>query len=112
MGKDTVVSLAKPAEYRDELTELLRLGARQLVMQAVEVELERFLAQYHHLRDSNGRKAIVRNGYLPRREILTGLGPVGIRVARTRDRSGAACPGRSRHRRRQTRRRGPPPTRQ
>ena len=95
MGKDTVVSFSKPAEYADELTELLRLGARQLLMQAVEVELEQFLAQYDHLRDSNGRKAIVRNGYLPRREIVTGLGPVGIRVARTRDRSGSGIVFRS-----------------
>ena len=32
---------------------------------------------------------MVRNGYLPSREVLTGVGPVRVRVPRTRDRSGA-----------------------
>ncbi len=86
MTKDTVVTFKKPAEFEDELTELLRRGARHLLMQAVEVELEQFLAKYDHLRDSRGRRVVVRNGYLPERKIMTGLGPVEIRVARTRDR--------------------------
>ena len=95
MIKDTVVTFKKPAEFQDELTELLRAGARHLLMQAVEVELEHFLAEYEHVRDAKGRRAIVRNGYLPKRKILTGLGPVEIRVARTRDRSGAGIVFRS-----------------
>ena len=36
-----------------------------------------------------GRRSVVRNGYLPSREVLTGIGPVRVRVPRTRDRSGA-----------------------
>jgi len=87
MTKDTVVTFKKPVEFQDELTELLRAGARHLLMQAVEVELEHFLAEYEHVRDAKRRRVIVRNGYLPKRKILTGLGPVEIRVARTRDRS-------------------------
>jgi transposase-like protein len=95
MTKDTVVTFRKPAEFQDELTELLRTGARHLLMQAVEVELEQFLAKYDHLRDSGGRRVVVRNGYLPERKIMTGLGPVEIRVARTRDRSGSGIVFRS-----------------
>ncbi len=49
--------------------------------------MEHFLAEYEHVRDAKGRRAIVRNDYLPKRKILTGLGPVEIRVAKTRDRS-------------------------
>jgi len=30
--------------------------------------------------DEQGRRAVVRNGYLPDREILTGVGPVAVKV--------------------------------
>ena len=39
--------------------------------------------------DARGRRAVVRDGYLPAREVLTGIGPVTVRVPRTRDRSGS-----------------------
>ena len=89
MKENTLLSLQKPAEFEDELTALLRRGAQQLLLQAVEAELEVFLENYRQLRDSSGRRAVVRNGYLPAREIMTGVGPVEIRVPRTRDRSGS-----------------------
>jgi len=43
------------------------------------------LEEFGGLYDTKGRKAVVRNGYLSTREILTGLGPVQIQVPRTRD---------------------------
>jgi len=89
MRKSTGISPEKPAEFEDELTELLRKGARQLLLQAVEAELEVFLENYRQLYDTRGRRAVVRNGYLPARTIMTGLGPVQIQVPRTRDRSGS-----------------------
>jgi putative transposase len=89
MKKNSAVSVEKPAEFEDELTALLRKGAQQLLLQAVEAELEVFLEEFGGLYDTKGRKAVVRNGYLPTREILTGLGPVQIQVPRTRDRSGS-----------------------
>ena len=33
-----------------------------------------------------GRRAVVRNGYQPEREVLTGIGPVRVQVPKTRDR--------------------------
>ena len=39
--------------------------------------------------DGQGRRAVVRNGYLPEREIQTGIGPVKVRVPKARDRSGS-----------------------
>ena len=47
------------------------------------------LAQYADRQDTQGRQAIVRNGYLPEREVQTGLGAVRVKVPRVRDRSGA-----------------------
>ena len=89
MKKDTGISLEKPGGLEGELTELLRRGAQRLLLQAVEAELEVFLEEYRQLYDTRGRRAVVRNGYLPTRKIMTGLGPVEIRVPRTRDRSGS-----------------------
>jgi putative transposase len=71
----------------DPLTDLLRDGARMLIAQAVEAELQAFMAQYCS-RLEDGRSAVVRNGYLPRRSIQTGIGKIEIKVPKVRDRSG------------------------
>ena len=88
MHEDTTIPFTKPA-FRDELSELVREGAQRIIRQAVEAELGTFLEEHAAARDTRGRRAVVRNGYLPSREILTGIGPVRVRVPRTRDRSGA-----------------------
>ena len=36
-----------------------------------------------------GKSVVVRNGYLPERSIQTGLGDIGIKVPKVRDRSGS-----------------------
>jgi putative transposase len=73
----------------DPLTELLRLGAKELISKAVESELEVMLEQYEHLKLVDGRQAVVRNGYLPERMMQTGIGDVVVKVPKVRDRSGA-----------------------
>ncbi len=60
------------------MTDTLRSEARQLIQQAVEAELADFLAQFADQRDERGRSAVVRNGYQPKREVLTGVGPVTV----------------------------------
>jgi transposase-like protein len=87
MSNDTVVSFSDPA-FRDELSELVRHGAQQIIRQAVEAELKVFLDEHAQERDAQGRRAVVRNGYQPEREILTGVGAVRVRVPKTRDRAG------------------------
>jgi transposase-like protein len=57
--------------------------------QAIEVEVALLLAQYADRRDTQGRQVIVRNGYLPEREVQPGIGAVRVKVPRVRDRSGA-----------------------
>jgi len=88
MSKDNVISLEKPEENADLLTGLLRAGARELITQAVHAELTEFLTRYEDVMDSLGRRQVVRNGYLPQREIMTGIGPVDIQVPKTRDKGG------------------------
>lgn len=73
----------------DPLTELLRNGARDLIRQAVEAELDAMLSEYADLKLIDGRQALVRNGYLPERMIQTGIGDVIVKVPKVRDRSGS-----------------------
>ena len=88
--KENIVSLACKSSglFEDALTEILREGAQKLLKSAVEKALEIFLSTYSELRDSEGHRQVVRNGYLPKREIQTGLGDIAVQVPRTRDRSG------------------------
>jgi putative transposase len=73
----------------DPLTEVLRQGAQRLLAQAIEAEIAVLLTQYADCHDPQGRQAVVRNGYLPEREVQTGLGAVRVQVPRVRDRSGS-----------------------
>jgi transposase-like protein len=70
------------------LDELVRRGARQVIQQVIELELAALLEQYANVRTLAGKKAVVRNGYLPERDVLTAAGPVSVKVPKVRDRSG------------------------
>ena len=85
MSNDNIISFKQPAETAtDALTELLRNGAKELISQAVNAELDDLLAQYIDHR-VDGKPAIIRNGYLPKRSIQTGLGDVEIQLPKVRD---------------------------
>lgn len=73
-------------ETRSVLEEVLRKGAREMLVDAVITEVEEFVGRHQHIRDENGRQVVVRNGYLPEREILTGMGPIRVRQPRVDDR--------------------------
>jgi len=70
---------------RDVLTEILREGATRLLGWAVEAEVAAYIEQHVGACDALGHRMVVRNGHLPEREILTGLGPVPVRQPRVND---------------------------
>lgn len=86
MSNHTTVSCFNPA-FRDEMSDLIRAHAQTAIRQAVLAELEAFLGQYDDT-DDEGHRSVVRNGYQPEREVLTGVGPVKVQLPKTRDRSG------------------------
>ena len=86
MEKDKAERAEIPA-FEDVLTELLRSGARELIMEAVQAEMSTFMASYQDVKLKDGRQAVVRNGYLPARDLMTGLGAVSVQVPKSRDRS-------------------------
>lgn len=75
-----------PVPSRDVLTEILRRGAQQMLAQAIEAEVAEWLAGRAHLKDAAGWQQVVRNGHLPERTIVTGLGQLEVQQPRVRDR--------------------------
>ncbi len=87
MGKSNVVELTG-REGRDELTELIRTGARKLIARVLEAEVSELLSSFAGRYDEQDRALVVRNGYQPEREIQTGIGPVTVKVPKVRGRQG------------------------
>lgn len=53
------------------------------------MELAELLEQFSNVKTFSGQSAVVRNGYLPEHEVLTGAGPIAVKVPKVRDRSGS-----------------------
>jgi len=87
MQETNVTKLVQPGEFSDPLTDIVRNGARELLAKTVEAEVAQFLADHAHLQTDDGRKRLVRHGYLPERQIQTGIGSVAVKKPRLRDRS-------------------------
>jgi putative transposase len=86
--EDSVVRLPRPGAsvIEDPLLAVLRNGARRMLTQALEAEVEAVVAAYADLVDEQGRRRVVRNGHAPERQIQTGIGPIELRRPRVRDR--------------------------
>jgi putative transposase len=91
VSNDNVFKLIQPGCFDDQLTEILRQGARTLLAQAVEAEVADFLGKHAGLKTEDGRRRIVRHGHLPEREVMTGIGAVAVRQPRVRDRGAEAA---------------------
>ncbi|MGA2641705.1 MAG: IS256 family transposase [Spirochaetia bacterium] len=73
-------------EIRGIIERIAQEGAQKFLQAALEAEVEEHLARYEHLRDRDGRRAVVNNGHAPERTILTGVGPVVVRRPRVDER--------------------------
>ena len=78
MSNDTVIKLIQPGLFEDQLTDVLRNGARALLAQAVEGEVADFLGKHAAITTAEGNQRVVRHGHLPEREVMTGIGPVAV----------------------------------
>lgn len=68
------------------LEEILRQGARQMLQQAIEHEVVEYIEEHTHIEGDGGRRLVVRNGSLPARDLITGIGKVRICQPRIHDR--------------------------
>src|SRR5689334_5417589 len=84
---DTVTrALAVATAAGAALDELLREGARSMLQRAIEREVAEYVEAHKACLDERGRRLVVRNGHLPARRVLTGLGPIEVRQPRVDDR--------------------------
>ena len=87
-----MISLEERAkvEAKGYLEQLLAEGARKLLQAAIENEVTEYLQGQSNRRIESGERSVVRNGHLPERDLVTGVGPVKIRQPRVRHRDGGS----------------------
>src|SRR5215213_7011540 len=68
------------------IDEIVREGARRMLAEALQAEVDAYLAQFRDERDENGRRLVVRNGSHQPREVLTSAGAVQVVAPRVNDR--------------------------
>jgi putative transposase len=73
-------------QSQDVLSDLLRQGAQRLLAQAIEAEVTGWIEAHAQHVDGRGHRQVVRNGHLPTRTILTGVGQVEVTQPRVHDR--------------------------
>ena len=64
-SKDTVIARNTEKGTRDDLTDLLREGAKRLIAEAMDAELSATLTQFADYKNEAGHRQVVRNGYSP-----------------------------------------------
>lgn len=68
------------------IEDLAREGARRLLAMALEQEVAEYVEARSKEVTAEGRRLVVRNGHMPERTLLTGIGPVTVRAPRVDDR--------------------------
>jgi transposase-like protein len=87
MAHSTNATIEFPAlGSRDVLTEILRVGAQQMLAQAIEAEVAEWIERHACVTDAKGHRQVVRNGYHNPRKITTGLGQLDVEQPRVHDR--------------------------
>lgn len=82
----TEIDFKKDLDTWSLLERTLREGAQKMLQQALENEINEFLLKHSSKVDNNGHKQVVRNGYHPERDIVTGLGQFPVKAPRVDDR--------------------------
>jgi transposase-like protein len=68
------------------IDEIVREGARRMLAEALQAEVDAYIAQFAGERDERGRRLVVRNGSHQPREVLTSAGAVEVTAPRVNDR--------------------------
>ena len=82
----TIKELSTGDETFSVLEQLAREGARKMLQSALENEVAEFIEKNRSIRTAKGKQGIVRNGHMPQRSIITGIGPLAIKQPRIDDR--------------------------
>jgi transposase-like protein len=86
-GSAEILSFPQVETATSVLDQLVREGAQSMLQAALESEVAAFLERVSSKVDSEGRRQVVRNGYMPGREVVTGAGNLSVSQPRVRDKS-------------------------
>jgi transposase-like protein len=67
------------------IDEIVREGARRMLAEALQAEVDAYIARFSAERDENGRRLVVRNGRHQSREVLTSAGAIEVTAPRVND---------------------------
>ena len=87
MKKDTAGTEQRQVgkEPASVLDEIVREGARRLLQHAIELEVAEYVEAHVGFVDQEGRRQVVRNGWMKEREVLTSAGPIRVKRPRVND---------------------------
>ncbi|QKW40656.1 IS256 family transposase [Actinomadura sp. NAK00032] len=67
------------------IDEIVREGARRMLAEALQAEVDAYIARFVDERDERGRRLVVRNGSHQPREVLTSAGAIEVTAPRVND---------------------------
>jgi transposase-like protein len=67
------------------IDEIVREGARRMLAEALQAEVDAYIARFAGVRDENGHRLVVRNGTHAARDVLTSAGLVPVVAPRVND---------------------------
>lgn len=73
-------------EIESSLDAIVREGAKRMLSQALQLEVEEYIAKYSDLVDENGHRVVVKNGVGKTRTVTVGSGSFGLQAPRVDDR--------------------------
>ncbi|TDB84697.1 IS256 family transposase [Actinomadura sp. 7K534] len=76
---------AGPAPSTSLIDEIVREGARRMLAEALQAEVDAYIARFVDERDEHGRRLVVRNGSHQPREVLTSAGAIEVKAPRVND---------------------------
>jgi putative transposase len=86
MKENAIFEDKNPSDlFQNNLEQILKEGAKKLLMQAIENEVREYIESFKTLKDKTNKKLVTRNGYMPQREIQTGMGTISVKQPRIRD---------------------------
>jgi putative transposase len=82
VGRDTT---SDPSAASSLIDEIVREGARRMLAEALQAEVDAYIARFAGVRDENGHRLVVRNGTHAARDVLTSAGLVPVVAPRVND---------------------------
>jgi transposase-like protein len=75
------------------IDEIVREGARRMLAEALQAEVDAYIARFAGERDENGHRLVVRNGSHQPRQVVTSAGAVEVTAPRVNDKRADADTG-------------------